>query len=125
MTGPLSQMYNMQVVNRVSAVEVQLRRKTGKMQIDLHYRGCRIRTCRRQIDLDELYRNCPWARCPFQEQQRRCECCPRRSIKWPNRYAQWDLTEPETTVFESELPDKRESKVKTESQINYELKITV
>ena len=23
---------------------------------DLHYRGCRIRTCRRRIDMDGLYR---------------------------------------------------------------------
>ena len=77
---------------------------------DLHYRGCRIRTCRRQIDLDELYRNCPWMTCPFQEEQEECECWPCRSIKWPKRYAQWDLTEPEITEFESELPEKRETK---------------
>jgi len=74
---------------------------------DLHYRGCRIRTCRRQIDLDELYRNCPWMTCPFQEEQEECECWPCRSIKWPKRYAQWGLTEPEITEFESELPEKK------------------
>ena len=125
MTGPLSQMDNMEVMKRVSAVEVQLRRETGKTQMDLHYRGCRIRTCRRQIDLDELYRKCPWTTCPFHEEQEGCECWPCRSIKWPKRYAQWDLTEPEITECESELPKKRESKMKKESQLNYELKITV
>jgi hypothetical protein len=63
--------------------------------------------------------------CPFQEEQEECECWPCRSITWPKGYAQWDLAEPEITEFESELPEKRESKMKNESQINYELKITV
>ena len=109
-------MDNMEVMKRVSAVEIQLRRKTGKTQMDLHYRGCRIRTCRRQIDLDELYRKCPWMTCPFQEEQEGCDCWPCRSIKWPKRYAQWDLTEPEITECESEPPKKRESKMRKQNR---------
>ena len=77
---------------------------------DLHCRRCRIRTCRRQIDLDEQYRTCPWMTCPFQEEEEECECWPCRSIKWPTRYAQWDLPEPEITEFESELPEKGSQK---------------
>ena len=75
---------------------------------DLHSRGCRIRACRRRIDMDELYRKCQWMTYPFREEQEECECWPCRSIKWPTRYTQWVLTEAEITEFESELPKKRE-----------------
>lgn len=56
---------------------------------DLHTRGCRIRSCKRRVDLDELYREYPWMKCPFAGQQEGCECWPCRSSKWPARYTQW------------------------------------
>ena len=59
--------------------------------------------------------------CPFREEQEECECWPCRSIKWPTGYAQWDLTEPEITEFESELPEKRKSK--NENRIANKLRI--
>ena len=74
---------------------------------DLRSRGCRIRTCRRRFDMDELYKRCPWMTCPFREKQEECECWPCRSIKLPTRYAQWGLAETEIAEFESE-PEKTE-----------------
>ena len=85
---------------------------------DLHTRGCRIRSCRKRIDLDKMYRECPWMKCPYKGQQDGCECWPCRTVKWPERYGQWGLTESEISEFESETPGKRKSKNKARVKNN-------
>ena len=74
---------------------------------DLHTRGCKIKTLRRRIDLDERYRQNQSMKCPFKQEDDKCVCYRCRTEKWPELYAKWALTESQVELIKSIEPSQR------------------
>ena len=78
-----------------------------KAHRDLHTRGCKIKTFRRRIDLDERYRQDEGMKCPFRQEDDECVCYRCRTEKWPGLYATWALTESQEEHVKSIEPSQR------------------
>ena len=73
---------------------------------DLHTRGCKIKTFKRRIDLDERYRQDESMKCPFKQEDDKCVCYRCRTEKWPGLYATRALTESQAELIKSIEPTK-------------------
>ena len=74
---------------------------------DLHTRGCKIKTFKRRIDLDERYRQDESMKCPFRQEDDECVCYRCRTEKWPGLYAAWALTGSQEEQIKSIKPGQR------------------
>ena len=74
---------------------------------DLHKRGCKMKTFKWRIDLDEKYRQDESLKCPFEERDDKCVCYRCRTEKWPGLYAGWALTESQVEMIKSIEPSQR------------------
>jgi ribonuclease HI len=74
---------------------------------DLHTRGCRIRSFKPKIDIEALYAREPWRQCPYGGGDEACTCPRCTHSKWPERYAQWELTLEQIKQLESIKPVDR------------------
>ena len=74
---------------------------------DLHKRGCRIKVFRENVDVDAIYARSPWMKCPLAGEEDGCTCWPCRTVKWPERYRNWGVSDEQIDILESISAGKR------------------